>query len=85
MVCYQVFVRFTFRQHKAVLVSTTIKKQNAPAFLAASALPFGSPCKHRRWFATKKEAALYVAYLHKVYANRTAPGPAHSGDQLELF
>jgi hypothetical protein len=85
MICYQVLVRFAFRQHKAVLVSTAVKKQKAPAFLAASGLPFGSPCKHCRWFATKKEAALFVAYLHKVYANRTAPGPAHSGGQLELF
>jgi hypothetical protein len=39
MVCYQVSVQYTFIHHKAVLVSTYIKKQTAKAFLVRSGLP----------------------------------------------
>jgi hypothetical protein len=59
--------------------------QKAPAFLVSTGLHFGSPCKHRRWFATEKEAAQFVSHLQKVYINRTAPSPACSGGQLYLF
>jgi hypothetical protein len=85
MVCYQVLAQFACSRHKPVLVATHIKKQEAPAFFVSSRLPFGSPCKHRRWFATEKEAAQFVSHLQKVYVNRTAPYPACSGGQLELF
>jgi hypothetical protein len=50
-----------------------------------SGLPLGSPCKHRRWFATEKEAAQFVSYLHRVYKNRIVPYPALPGGQLYLF
>jgi hypothetical protein len=85
MVCYQVLARFAFSQHKAVLVSTHIKKQKAQAFLVKSRLPFGSGLKYRRFFRTKKEAARYVAYLHGVYKNRIIPHPALPGGQFALF
>jgi hypothetical protein len=85
MVCYQILTRFVFFHHKSVLVSTAVKKQKAPAFLVLSGLPFGSPCKHRQWFATEKEAAQFVSHLQKVYVKRAAPRPAGLGGQLELF
>ncbi|GHT72312.1 hypothetical protein FACS1894110_26700 [Spirochaetia bacterium] len=85
MVCYQVLARFAYQQYKPVLAFIRIKKQEAPAFLVAAAVPFGSPGKLRRWFATEKEAALFVSHLHKVYINRICPSPACSGGQLELF
>jgi hypothetical protein len=84
MVCYQVLAQFAFSQYKPVLVATHIKKQNAKAFLVLS-LPFGSGLKVCRFFKTKKEASGYVAYLHKVYANRIVPYPALPGGQLYLF
>jgi hypothetical protein len=85
MVCYQVLAQFAFSQHKPVLVATHIKKQNAKAFLVLSRLPFGSSLKSRRFFKTKKEAAQFVSYLHKVYKNRIVPYPALPGGQLSLF
>jgi hypothetical protein len=85
MVCFQVFARFAAHRHKAVLVSTHIKKQNAPAFLVLSRLPFGSGLKYRRFFRTKKEAARYVSYLRSIYKSRSIPNPARSGGQLYLF
>jgi hypothetical protein len=90
MVCYQVLARFAFSQehlgsHKAVLVSTHIKKQKAKAFLVKSRLPFGSGLKYRRFFKTKKEAARYVSYLRAVYKNRVIPDPALPGGQPELL
>jgi hypothetical protein len=85
MVCYQVLVQYAFIQHKPVLVSTHIKKQNARAFLVRSGLPFGSGLKHRCFFHTKKEAALYVAYLHAVYKGRIIPNPPLPGGQQYLF
>jgi hypothetical protein len=85
MVCYQVLAQFAFSHHKAVLVSTRIKKQKAQVFLVKSRLPFGSGLKYRRFFRTKKEAAHYVSYLHAVYKNRTIPNSAHSGGQSGLF
>jgi hypothetical protein len=75
MVCYQVLAQFAFNQHKPVLVATSIKKQNAKAFLVLSRLPFGSGLKSRRFFKTKKEAAQFVSYLHRVYKNRIVPYP----------
>jgi hypothetical protein len=85
MVCYQVLVRYAFIQHKAVLVSTHTKKQNARAFLVRSGLPFGSALKHRRFFKTEKEVSGYVARLHAVYKNRIVPNPPLPGGQLYLF
>jgi hypothetical protein len=85
MVCYQVLVRYAFIQHKAVLVSTHTKKQNARAFLARSGLPFGSGLKYRRFFKTKKEAAQYVSYLLAVYKGRIIPNPPLPGGQQYLF
>jgi hypothetical protein len=85
MVCYQVLAQFAFSSHKAILVSTHIKKQKAQAFLVLSGLPFGSGLKYRRFFKTKQEAAQYVSYLRRVYKNRTIPNSAHTGDQLILF
>jgi hypothetical protein len=85
MVCYQVLVRYTFIQHKAVLVSTHTKKQNARAFLVRSGLPFGFVLKQRRFFKTKKEAARYVSYLHAVYKGRIIPNPPLPGGQQYLF
>jgi hypothetical protein len=84
MVCYQVLARFAARRHKAVLVSTHIKKQEAPAFLVLSRLPFGSGLTYRRFFKTKKEAARNVSYLRSIYKSRGIH-PAHSGGQLSLF
>jgi hypothetical protein len=81
MVCYQVLAWFAFNQHKPVLVSTHIKKQNARAFLVLSGLPFGSVLKHRRFFQTKKEAAQYVSHLLSVYKGRIIPNPALPGGQ----
>jgi hypothetical protein len=85
MVCFQVLAQFVFQQYRPVLVSTHVKKQNAPAHLVLSRLPFGSSLKYRRFFRTKKEAAHYVSYLHRVYKNRTIPNPALPGGQLKLF
>jgi hypothetical protein len=85
MVCYQVLAQFAFSQHKPVLVATHIKKQNAKAFLVLSGLPFGHGLKYHRFFSTEKEASGYVAYLHKVYANRIIPYPTLPGGQLYLF
>jgi hypothetical protein len=85
MLCYQVSVQYAFIQHKAVLVSTHTKKQNARAFLVRSRLPFGSGLKHRRFFKTKKEAAWYVSYLHAVYKGRIVPNPPLPGGQQYLF
>jgi hypothetical protein len=85
MVCYQVLVQYAFIQHKAVLVSTHTKKQNAKPFLVLSGLPFGSGLKYRRFFKTKKEAARYVAYLHAVYKGRVVPNPPLPGGQQYLF
>jgi hypothetical protein len=85
MVCYQVTARFTFHQRKPALVSTHIKKQKAKAFLVLSGLPFGHGLKYSRFFHTKKEAAQYVAYLHKVYEGRIIPNPALPGGQQYLF
>jgi hypothetical protein len=85
MVCYQVLVQYAFIQHKVVLVSTHIKKQNAKAFLVRSGLPFGHGIKHRRFFRTKQEAARFVSYLHTVYKNRIVPNPPLPGGQLYLF
>jgi hypothetical protein len=85
MVCYQVLVRFAFCNHKAVLVSTSVKRTKAKPFLVTTGLPFGHGLKYRRFFATEKEAAQYVAYLHNLYANRTISSPARSGGQFNLF
>jgi hypothetical protein len=90
MVCYRVLVQYAFIEeplgsHKAVLVSTHIKRQNAKAFLIRSGLLFGSGLKYRRFFKTEEEAARYVSYLHRVYKNRIVPYPALPGGQLYLF
>jgi hypothetical protein len=90
MVCFQVTAQFAFIQHKSVLVSTHIKKQNARAFLVLSGLPFGSGLKVRHFFKAKKEAVRYVSHLHAVYKNRIVPNPAMDGGyknvaQLYLF
>jgi hypothetical protein len=85
MVCYQVLAQFTFHRHRPVLVFTSIKKQNAKAFLVRSGLPFGHDLKYRRFFRTKKEAARYVAYLHAVYKDRIIPNPPLPGGQLYFF
>jgi hypothetical protein len=85
MVCYQVSARFVFIRYKPALVSTRIKKKNAKSFLVRSGLPFGSVLKHRRFFRTKKEAALYVSHLRAVYKNRIVPQPPLPGGQLNLF
>jgi hypothetical protein len=85
MVCYQVLAQYAFIHHKAVLVSTHIKKQNARAFLVLSGLPFGSALKHRRFFRTEQEAAQFVSHLHTVYKNRIVPNPPLPGGQLYLF
>jgi hypothetical protein len=85
MVCYQVLAQFAFYQHKPALVSAGIKKQNAPAHLVRSGLPFGHGLKLRRFFKTKEEAARYVSYLHTIYANRIVPASALSDGQLSLF
>jgi hypothetical protein len=53
-----------------------LKKQNAPAHLVLSGLPFGYGLKYRRWFAMEEEAAGYVSYLHSVYAHRIISNPA---------
>jgi hypothetical protein len=85
MVCYQVLVHFAFYNYKAVLVSTHVKKQKAPAFLVLSGLPFGRGLKYRRFFKTRKEAVQYVSHLHRVYKNRMVPRSAISGSQRYLF
>jgi hypothetical protein len=85
MVCYQILAQFAFYRHKPVLVSTRIKKQNAKPFLVLSGLLFGSGLKYRRFFHIKKEASGYIAYLRKLYADRTIPNPALPGGQLSLF
>jgi hypothetical protein len=85
MLCYQVLVQFAFIQHKAVLVSTHIKKQNTGAFLVLSSLPFGYGLKHRRFFRTEQEAARYISHLQAVYKNRIVPNPPLPGGQLYLF
>jgi hypothetical protein len=85
MVCYQVFARFAFRRHKAVLVSTHTKKQKAPAFLVLSGLPFGHGLAYRRFFRAREEAAQYVAYLRERYKDRIEPYPPLPGGQQYLF
>jgi hypothetical protein len=85
MVCFQVLAQFAFQQYRPVLVSTHVKKQNAPAHLVLSGLPFGYGLKLRRFFHTKKEAAHYVFYLRRVYKNRIIPNTALPGGQPELF
>jgi hypothetical protein len=85
MLCYQVLARFAFRRYKAALVSTFIKKQNAPPFLVRSGLPFGHGLKYRRFFHTREEAAQYVAYLRRIYKNRIDPYPPLPGGQQYLF
>jgi hypothetical protein len=85
MVCYQVLARFAFNRHKAALVSTRIKKKDAPPFLVLSGLPFGHSLKYRRFFFTGKEAARYVAHLRGVYKNRMDPKPPIPGGQQYLF
>jgi hypothetical protein len=85
MVCYQVSAQFAFLQHKPVLVATHTKKTNAPAFLVRSGLPFGRGLKHRRFFRTEQEAAIYVSYIHTVYKGRIVPMPPLPGRQLYLF
>jgi hypothetical protein len=83
--CFQVSVRFAFSNHKAVLVSTHIKRQNAPAFLVSLGLPVGRGLKHRRFFKTKEEADRYVSHLHTAYKNRIVSNPPLPGGQLYLF
>jgi hypothetical protein len=83
--CFQVAVRFAFSSHKAVLVSTHIKPQKAPAFLALSGLPCGRGLKYRRFFHSEKEASAYAAHLRRLYAGRIVPGPVFPGGQLSLF
>ena len=73
MLCFQVSVQFAFLQHKPALVSTSIKKQNAPARLVLLPLPYGHGLKYRRFFRTEKEAAQYVAQLRSTYAGRPVP------------
>jgi hypothetical protein len=85
MVCYQVLVQFAFCNHKAVLVSTHVKKQKAPAFLVLSGLPFGHGLKYRHFFKTKREAVRYVVYLRRVYKGRMASRPALPCGQSYLF
>jgi hypothetical protein len=85
MVCYQVLAQFALCNHKAFLVSTSQKQIEAKDFLVTTGLPFGHGLKYRRFFATEKEAAQYVSYLHALYANRTISIPASSGGQLFLF
>jgi hypothetical protein len=85
MVCYQVLAQYAFIHHKAVLVSTHVKKQKVKAFLVRSGLPFGHGLKHRRFFRTEKEAACYAAHLHAVYKNRIVSNPPLPGGQLTLF
>jgi hypothetical protein len=90
MLCYQVTARFSFINHKAMLVSTNIKKlDNAQVHLVLSGFTFGSGLKICRFFLTKTQAAQYVSYLNKVYKNRKgpvpSPAPAGSGGQLSLF
>ncbi|GHV71016.1 hypothetical protein AGMMS49928_21060 [Spirochaetia bacterium] len=85
MVCFQVLAQFAFYQHKPALVSTSIKKQKAPARLVLLPLPYGHGLKFRRFFKTKKEAVHYVAYLNAIYAGCTVPPTALSGGQLSLF
>ena len=85
MVCYQVLVRYAFIHHKAVLVSTHTKKQNARVFLVRSGLPFGSGLKYRRFFKTEQEAARYVSHLHAVYKGRIVSNPPLPGGQQYLF
>jgi hypothetical protein len=90
MLCYQVVVQYAFIKepsgsHKAVLVSTHIKKQNAKAFLVLSGLPFGHGLKHSRFFETEKEAEMFVSYLHAVYKGRMVPYPPLPGGQQYLF
>jgi hypothetical protein len=75
MVCFQVMAQFTFYQHRPTLVSSHIKKQEAKPLLVLSGLPFRHGLKYSRFFHTKKEASDYVAYLHKVYADRIIPNP----------
>jgi hypothetical protein len=85
MVCYQVLAQFAFCNHKAALVSTSLKRIEAKSFLVSSCLPFGRGLKYRRFFATAKEAARYMARLHYVYANHPISSPASSSGQIFLF
>jgi hypothetical protein len=86
MLCYQVIVQYAFVQHKAVLVSTHIKKQkNVQGFLVLSGIPFGHGLKHSRFFSTEKEAEQFVSHLRAVYKNRIVPNPPLPGGQLYLF
>jgi hypothetical protein len=85
MVCHQVLVRFTFRNQKTVLVSISQKQVEAKEFLVTSGLLFGHCLKYRRFFATKKEAAQYTAYLHKLYPNHTIFNPASFGSLPKFY
>jgi hypothetical protein len=85
MLCYQVSIQYAFIHHKAVLVSTHIKKQSARAFLVRLSLPFGHGLKHRRFFRTDQEAVPFVSHLHTVYKNRIVPYPPLPGGQQYLF
>jgi hypothetical protein len=82
---FQVSVRFVFCGHKAALVSTHIKQQNAAALPLLSCPPLGSGLKFSRFFKTKKEAARYVSFLRSLYKNRVAANPPLPGGQLVLF
>jgi hypothetical protein len=81
--CYQVYVRFTFRDHRPVLASVTTSRVQAPPYLVETELPFGIGHIYRRFFSTESEAARYVAYLRTSYAGRTLPPCTDS--QLSLF
>jgi hypothetical protein len=85
MICYQVLVRYAFIQHKAVLVSTLIKKQKVKPYLVFTGIPFGSRLRYSRFFKSKKEAARYVSYLHAVYKGRIISKPPLPGGQLYLL
>jgi hypothetical protein len=85
MVCYQVFARFAFIRHKAVLVATRIEETDAPPILVLSGLPYGHGLKYRRFFFTEKEAVRYVAHLRGLYKNRIDPYPPLPGGQKYLF
>jgi hypothetical protein len=85
MLCYQVTAQFVFHQHRPVLVSTHIKKQNAKAFLVFPACLSVMVSNTAVFFHTKKEASGYVSRLHTVYKNRIISSPALPGGQLLLF
>jgi hypothetical protein len=83
---FQVYADFTLTNGKPQLVSTSIYSTHS----ACSPFPF-YPFFERtlltisRIFPTLQKAKSYIAYLHGVYMESSAPPPVLDGNQQELF